>query len=285
MSFFRYPGGKKKLSSIIVDNLKQLNQNKKMQYREPFMGGGGICFKFLDQAESIWINDKDIGISCLWTSVINYPDELQELVMNLVPSTKYFYLFKDMLLSKEDMPLDKDSIVNYGFMKLAIHQMSYSGLGTKSGGPLGGVSQESKYKIDCRWSPAYICQKIVKNNEILKLKKIHSGKCTNVDFEDCIRDESELALIYLDPPYYIKGNDLYQHGFTYDNHKRLSESLKNSNHEWLLSYDACEEIKTLYSWADIQVIDVNYSITSTKNANTGKRSSLVKPEFLIRKRV
>jgi DNA adenine methylase len=285
MSFFRYPGGKKKLSSIIVNNLKQLNENKKMQYREPFVGGAGICFKFLDQVESIWINDKDIGISCLWTSVIKYPEKLQQLVMNFVPSTQYFYLFKNLLINKTEMPIYEDDIVQFGFMKLAIHQISYSGLGTKSGGPLGGVSQQSNYKIDCRWSPKYICQKIIKNNQILNSKKIHFENCTNLDFESCIKDESEAALIYLDPPYYIKGNELYQHGFTIKDHERLSYCLKESKHEWLLSYDACDEIKNLYSWADIQVIDVNYSITSAKNANTGKRSSLVKPEFLIRKRV
>jgi len=46
--------------------------------------------------------------------------------------------------------------LDVGFKKLAIHQISYSGLGTKSGGPLGGKSQESIYKIDCRWSPKHI---------------------------------------------------------------------------------------------------------------------------------
>ena len=51
------------------------------------------------------------------------------------------------------MPDDRGRIVDIGFKKLAIHQISYSGLGTMSGGPLGGAGQKSQYKIDCRWSP------------------------------------------------------------------------------------------------------------------------------------
>ena len=43
------------------------------------------------------------------------------------------------------IPLTKEeNQISKAFKKLAIHQISYSGLGTKSGGPLGGEKQQSK---------------------------------------------------------------------------------------------------------------------------------------------
>ena len=280
MSFFRYPGGKSKLKKII---LSRLHQYSREEYREPFFGGGGVGSSFLAEQSpsSIWINDKDIGISCLWTSVINHPDELKQKVMQFTPSTPTFYLHKNELLNLTTTPEHIDEVVYYGFIKLAIHQTSYSGLGTKSGGPLGGKEQKSKYKIDCRWSPSYICKKIDKLHKQLSAFAVKNKKCTNCDFEDLIRASGD-ALLYLDPPYYKKGNDLYQCGFTQQDHERLALSLRESEHDWVLSYDDCDEIRTLYEWANIEEINVNYTITATKE-KCGKRLSRTKPELIISK--
>jgi DNA adenine methylase len=94
---------------------------------------------------------------------------------------------------------------------------------------------------------------------------LHEGICTNIDFSEMIKDKSCNALIYLDPPYYIKGDDLYQHSFTVDDHKRLADCLKKTSHKWVLSYDNSEEIKKLYDWAVIEEInEVKYSIKKSR---------------------
>ena len=102
-----------------------------------------------------------------------------------------------------------------------------------------------------------------------------------MDFLDLIKDITCDSLLYLDPPYYIKGNDLYQHGFTVKDHERLASALKNTKHAWVLSYDDCDEIRELYQWACVQPLDVNYSITATKDKKTGERLSRTKAELLI----
>src|SRR5262249_10621209 len=117
-----------------------------LEYREPFFGGGSIGLKLLADASSIpriWINDKDVGIACLWTAVIRHHQDLKELVRSFEPSVKAFYELRDELTAVAAMPAQRDRIVELGFEKLAIHQISYSGLGTKSGSPLGGVGQKS----------------------------------------------------------------------------------------------------------------------------------------------
>jgi len=260
MSFFRYPGGKAKIRSFILEKIKSKIQ---IQYREPFFGGGSIGLNFLEtnRVNSVWINDIDKGIASIWISVIKYPNELKEKVMSFVPSVDYFFKFKKELIDNMIEMDCKESVIDYGFKKLAIHQISYSGLGTKSGGPLGGKTQKSKYKIDCRWSPGYICKKIDKFHALFSMFDV---KCDSIDFSELIEDERYESVIYLDPPYYIKGNDLYQEGFTEEDHKRLSRLLKNTKHQWILSYDDCDEVRDLYSWANIDEIEINYSITGAR---------------------
>jgi DNA adenine methylase len=293
-SFFRYPGGKTKLKSQIISWINAIIDNNDLEYYEPFFGGGSIGLKVLEDNPSIkkiWINDKDLGISSLWTTVINNPDLLKSLVINFTPSIEKFDEFKNILIKEHTELKTEQEIAKYGFMKLAIHQISYSGLGTMSGGPLGGRKKENvagrgstneiKYPIDCRWSPKYICKKIDHLHKKLSSFSIKYNKCTNFDFADIINSK-EKAMIYLDPPYFIKGNDLYHHGFTLEDHIRLANILKDINHQWILSYDDCPEIRELYNWADIQNINnVNYSITALKNKETGKRLARKKEELLI----
>ena len=87
---------------------------------------------------------------------------------------------------------------------------------------------------------------------------------TNLDFAELITDTSEKALIYLDPPYYVKGNQLYQHGFSDDDHFRLADLLKSTAHRWILSYDDCPEVRALYHWAEVRTVSVNYSIAGAQ---------------------
>jgi DNA adenine methylase len=100
-----------------------------------------------------------------------------------------------------------------------------------------------------------------------------------VDFEQMILEEG--GVLYLDPPYYVKGNDLYQCGFTEEDHHRLAESLRNTSNPWILSYDDCPEVRELYQWAKYESVDVNYSITGNLDKKSDKRKSRTKPELII----
>ena len=242
---FRFPGGKNKLRNEILSFLNFSDR----EYREPFFGGGSIGLALLKKKKTkIWINDKDYGIYCIWISVIKYHELLKEKVKRFIPGVEIFSEFKQDLLNK------KEDVIDTAFKKLVVHQLSYSGLGTK-GGPLGGKNQSSEYKIDCRWSADYLCKKIDENNNLL-----NEAKCTNYDFEKLLGND---CFIFLDPPYYKKGNQLYQCEFSEQDHIRLSECLKKIDN-WVLSYDDCEEIRNLYRWARIENLDVNYTINNVK---------------------
>jgi len=284
LGLVRYPGGKSKLRDQIAMRLAEQAGHDGLEYREPFFGGGGIGLKLLSDTRDmtrLWINDKDIGIACLWTAVIRHPDKFKERVRGFQPSVEAFYELRHELTTVSAMPTEPARIVDLGFQKLAIHQTSYSGLGTKSGGPLGGAGQKSRYKIDCRWSPDCVCQKVDKLHDLFAGIKVRGNCCTNLDFAEVIEDTRCRGLLYLDPPYYIKGNDLYQHGFTGEDHARLANALRDTEHAWVLSYDDCQEVRQLYEWANVEPLDVNYSITAIKDKDTGNRLSRTKTELLI----
>jgi site-specific DNA-adenine methylase len=90
---------------------------------------------------------------------------------------------------------------------------------------------------------------------------VFADKVHHLDYKEIFKMyDNENTVFYLDPPYYVKGNDLYQCGFTKEDHSRLSNVVKDLKGEWVLSYDDCEEIRSIYNWARTEKIDVNYSI-------------------------
>jgi DNA adenine methylase len=140
--------------------------------------------------------------------------------------------------------------------------MSYSGLGLKAGGPIGGKSQTSAYSVSCRWNAGSLIKKITKLRELFS--RVDEVVVTNVDCQCVLNAE----LLYLDPPYYIKGNELYHHGFSQSDHENLAAALKARSAPWFLSYDDCEFVRDTYCSPatnyKVWVVPTTYTITSAR---------------------
>jgi len=273
MAFFRYPGGKRKLGKKIIQTLRSMRYDVD-EYREPFFGGGAVGLKFFADKPGIhraWFNDFDLPLAKLWTLAIWDHDELADRMLSYEPAASDFYRFKESLTTATRDEVLADP-VKYAFQKIVIHQISYSGLGTRAGGPIGGRNQTGRWTVECRWNAENMLKKIAKTRKLLENIDVRGNCCSSDDFEHCITDDSCRALLYVDPPYWEQGESLYQCGFTEDDHIRLAELLKHTHHKWVLSYDACLQVQELYKWAMIETLDVSYSI------NTARR----KQEFLIR---
>jgi len=250
--FFRYPGGKRRLRKPILQKLLALCGPHITEYAEPFFGSGAIGIQLLSSgwSKNLWFNDHDAGIAALWNAVLTSPRDLQKRIREFVPSVDAFLAFKAELLEGT-----AGTGIDLAFKKLVVHQLSYSGLGTRSGGPLGGLEQRSQYKIDCRWSPEHMCKKIEKLHALLAPSRVQIT-CLNYEV---LLESSDHVLFYLDPPYYTE--NLYQHSFTVDDHARLADRLKSCKN-WVLSYDDCPEIKELYAWAKVETIDAVYTLNN-----------------------
>ena len=75
------------------------------------------------------------------------------------------------------------------------------------------------------------------------------NKIIHSDCADKIKDiETEAVdLVYLDPPYYGKGRDLYANYYTPEDHAALADFLRTeASFNWVLSYDDLPEGRELY---------------------------------------
>jgi DNA adenine methylase len=261
MALIRYPGSKAKLAKQIVAafpdemRFKLWAQSADWEYREPFFGAGAVGFRVLDAMPSrsrVVLNDKDLWLVYLWNAVLKRPEELIERIECFHPSADLFYEFKDQDGDKNIDPVEG------GFRKLALHQMSVSGFGCKSGGPIGGKDQaNARYKVDCRWSPQRLCRHVIECHKKMRRFKDLSIKCG--DFADVLLRINPKCFVYLDPPYVGKGEMLYRYSMSEKDHRRLAELVKRLPCAWALSYDDHLLIRSLYSWAEIHELKITYS--------------------------
>jgi DNA adenine methylase len=74
--------------------------------------------------------------------------------------------------------------------------------------------------------------------------------------------------LYLDPPYYVKGSELYLNHYKDSDHRELASFLKaRSTMNWVMTYDRVAEIEKLYKSFRRIHFSLSYSATKRK---TGK---------------
>lgn len=276
----RYPGSKAKLAKQIwatfpPNMLHQLwMYSTPTEYREPFFGAGAVGFHLLDllpPTAPVWINDIDYGMYSLWQTVWNDPDSLIRRCNKFTPSAKYFYDFK-AADGDDTIPVEQTA-----FRKLALHRMSFSGLGAKAGGPIGGKNQATAaYCVGCRWNPEHIKRNVVKANKLFR--RFLNLRITRLDFQHLIDDAPAECFIYLDPPYYLKGPALYAHAMSEADHQRLADALKACLASWVLSYDDHPEVRRLYDGHEVRDLHVTYSMAVNKEERPKNREVLIFPE-------
>ena len=245
----RYPGGKWRFRAPILARLDRYQGW--VQFREPFVGTGaiGIAMIIVHPEREVWINDLDAGIYCLWKALRDHPDLLARRVRDFVPSIEAYTQIRAYLRSKPTAACDHD-VVHVALCKLALHCLSFSGIGL-AGGPQRNIGK--------KWSTGHLCEKIARLQHYIRHIRITAG-----DYSELIFDKSIPSLLYLDPPYWGAGSGLYQHFFAgHQDHVELARRLRCTPHSWVLSYDECPQIRQLYQdWADIDCIPVKYTIRS-----------------------
>lgn len=225
---FRYPGSKAKQ----VNYLANFFPNYKFSLVEPFCGTAALSLYMIkeNRVSDVTLSDADFGVASFWTMVKDNPLELEHFINTYIPSVDDFYALKSSI---------PKSMEDAAFRHLVLHQTSYSGLGAMAGGPIGGKLQKSKYTVDCRWSPKTLIKNLRTNNLLLNKVEV------TIEHADVFHmlNTHPTKLFYLDPPYYVKGKELYFLGEF--NHLRLRDYL-NERDGWVLSYDDVPEIRELY---------------------------------------
>lgn len=257
----RYPGGKS-FMSCFLSNVIEKNNLLDGIYVEPFAGGSGaaLYLLFLEYVNKIILNDLDKNIYKFWKSVINHPEKLIKLINDTSINLFEWEKQKNIFLNEKDY-----SDLEVAFSAFFLNRCNRSGV--LYGGPIGGRKQNGKWKINARFNKKNLIERIEKI--ALYEKRIDLYNMDGISFiKKKIKPKLNLfskLIIYLDPPYFHKGKQLYYNYFSYSDHKELAMFLKKQScFKWILSYDDVLEIREFYKEYRIKDITVNYSAGKTK---------------------
>ena len=226
----RYPGGKRRLVSVIKSLLDE-NRLTGGEYVEPYAGGASVALTLLMEhyASSIHLNDLSRPIFAFWYSVLNYNEELCQVVASIPLTMDEWYRQRAVYDEQETADL-----FDLGVATLLLNRTNRSGI--LSGGVIGGKDQKGDYKLDCRFN---------RKNLIERVRAI--GKFSNTihlyqkDAIDFLGEVSAIvnpeAFFFLDPPYIAKGHGLYLNNYDIDGHKAVARIVQELPQSWVCTYD------------------------------------------------
>lgn len=240
----------------MVDYVKRLLEVNDLQggtYIEPYAGGASVALTLLysRHAGRIKINDIDRSIYAFWHSVLNETEEFCRRVMDTPVTMETWETQRAVQQRKAD-----EDLIDLGFSTFFLNRTNRSGI--LSGGVIGGKEQTGNYLIDARYNKRHLIERIehvAGYNDLIEL--------TSMDAVELIkrykRTPAEKTLVYLDPPYYVKGRDLYLNYYNDDDHRDIANAIKKYKGKWIISYDAVPFIKELYSEYRQKEYYLNYS--------------------------
>ena len=239
VSPLRYPGGKLK----VVDYVKQLMEVNDLMggtYIEPYAGGASVALSLLfgKYAGKIKINDKDRAIYAFWYAVLNETDALCRLISDTPVTMDTWQVQHELQKHKEEAGL-----LELGFSTFFLNRTNRSGI--LNGGVIGGKNQLGTWKIDARYNKKDLIERIEHVAGYADLIELTSMDAVAL-IKRYKRTPAVKTFCYLDPPYYVKGQDLYLNYYRDKDHQDIAKAIKKFKGQWIISYDAVVFISELY---------------------------------------
>lgn len=270
----RYPGGKAKLTDFLIAVLK-CNSLREPHYIEPYAGGAGAALRLLfeEYVEGITINDADPRICCFWQAVTQYNDLFLQMLDHVEVTVKEWRRQR-MIYEKRDLR----KVLELGFATFFLNRTTRSGI-VHNGGPIGGYDQAGNFKIDARFNRAQLSRRVRRigcyseritisgEDGLSLLKRINRSYA-----------KAKRTFVYLDPPYYAKGPELYLNRLTHAQHAQLAAYLNTpKNFPWILTYDDVPDIRDLY----LRFAQMRFTLGYSAHTRRKGRELLIHPESVV----
>ena len=262
ISPLRYPGGKAKLLGYISRIISENNLDDGV-YVEPFAGGASVALGLLLNGimKQIIINDKDRSIYAFWHSILQQTDEFCTLIQATPVTIESWKEQKNVQKDKNDADL-----LALGFSTFFLNRTNRSGI--LNAGIIGGINQTGRYKIDARYNKQELIDRIRTisgfRDRISVLNQDAVDLLTTLDWNQF----GDKVFIYLDPPYYVKGKNLYLNYYRDNDHKEIADILsKSTGFKWAVSYDNVDFIQKLYKEFRCSQFQLNYSANNSGKGN------------------
>jgi DNA adenine methylase len=261
---FRYPGGKDKLTSFLAIFLMH-NKLKGARFIEPFCGGAGASLSLLlgGYVKEIHLNDKNYALFCFWEQLLNNTDNLLDMVFQNVPNINDWHRQKEIYQTSIVDP-NRYSKLEFGFSVFYLNRANRSGV--LSAGPIGGLDQSGKYKIDCRYTVNTLIKKLEKIASMRDSIYVYNEHCIDFLKKFDNKNNFDSDFVYLDPPYVKEGRNIYSKNFCFDDaqHRELKDYIAGYSNRWLISYDDHPLVHDLYSKHGTRAVEISYVMNQAK---------------------
>lgn len=268
----RYPGGKGKLTNFVKKVVEE-NDLFGGHYVEAYAGGGGVALNLLlhNYASQIYLNDLNSAVYAFWHSVINSTDELCQSINDVRVNMTEWHKQRKIF----DMP-GKKSYLELGFSTFFLNRTNRSGI--LKAGVIGGRNQDGAWKVDARFNKKDLIgriEKIAQYGSRIRLSNLDAKKF----LQQTLPTLPSKSLVYLDPPYYVKGQGLYEDHYTHEDHRTIAKYVQSEiKHGWIVSYDNAPEIVEMYKQRRTITYGLNYS---AQNRYQGTEAMFFSDELFI----
>lgn len=255
----RYPGGKQRAIAQIANYLPQSFH----EFREPFIGGGSVFLYICQTYPDIkyWINDLNEELYHFWLQSQNNLPALVEQVWQ-VKKSKTFGRDLFNQLAKADTA--KMTSLERATRFFVLNRISFSGTIES-----GGYSEASFLG---RFTDSSIDRLAALDQSLV------NTKITNLDYGQLLEEPGENVFIFLDPPYlanrqsrlYGKKGNLH----TFFDHNRFAKLMQDCSHQWLITYDDCEQVRENFAFAFIYEWELQYGMNNYKQKQAKKGNEL-----------
>jgi DNA adenine methylase len=253
----RYPGGKGRLGPWIAEIMRH-NRISGGWYIEPYAGGAGAALFLLTQGyvDHIVINDADPIVHAFWKAATGRNVELLAMIQKTAVTMDTWQRQREVIAEP-----GKHNLVEVAFATFFLNRTNRSGI--LSAGVIGGKAQTGNYKLDARYNVADLTNRI-------KTIGAYRSRITvlGIDALDLLTDVApgfpKECLVYLDPPYYVKGSLLYRNHYVHDDHAAISKRVEDVTYPLIVTYDDCPEVRQLYGSFESTNFVLHYSTHSAR---------------------
>lgn len=257
----RYPGGKARLGPWLGEVMRH-NSISGGWYVEPYAGGAGAALFLLMQGyvDHILINDADPVIYSFWKSATCNTKKLVRLVQDTPVTMSTWYEQQKIIANPSS-----HSCLKVGFATFFLNRTNRSGI--LSGGVIGGKSQEGDYRLDARFNKDDLIQRIETIGAMAKHITVRGDDALDL-LEEVEHELPEKSLIYLDPPYFYKGSQLYRNHYGLGDHEAIAQRVSRMEKPVLVTYDNAPEIDALYVGVPAVRFSLRYSTHDARPHST-----------------
>jgi DNA adenine methylase len=257
----RYPGGKWRWERYFK-RIISMNGLSGATYVEGYAGGASLALSLLigRAVSEIFLNDLDRSVFAFWHCVVKHNQEFIRRVAKTPVTVGEWERQKEVHRQR-----GKANLFDLGFATFFLNRTNRSGL--LNGGIIGGKAQRGEWKIDARFNRDDLIERLRRVGQ--HSSQIHiSGRDALEFIADVVAALPRRTLVYLDPPYYKKGRELYLNAYRTEDHVRIKRAVcRHLKQNWIVSYDDTSPVRELYSSFRSRRATLQYS---ARAAHAGK---------------